>query len=70
LKVPALYADAEIGHIGTYYQMHGGKMGRIGIKFLEWKLKGNETAKAEFCSPANSALTSVGWKIQSKSGMC
>ncbi|KAF2672351.1 hypothetical protein BT63DRAFT_477129, partial [Microthyrium microscopicum] len=59
LTTPALYADAEIGHIGTYYQKYGGKLGKIGIRFLEWKLKGDEKAKAEFCSPANGFHSSL-----------
>lgn len=68
-NVPALFADVEIGHIGTYYQMNGGKMGKAAVKFFDWQLKGNMTAKAEFCSKTSS-LTGIGFKIESKNGLC
>jgi Chlorophyllase enzyme len=68
-SVPALLADVDVGHIGTYYQMGGGRLGRAGVDFLRWKLKGEESLKPLFCS-SESTMVKDGWTIKSKNGMC
>jgi hypothetical protein len=71
LKVPALKASADIGHIGTYYQKYGGKMGKAAVAFFKWQQKGDLSQKPLFCSPsADSTLIKAGFKVESKNGMC
>jgi len=70
VSVPALKATVDVGHIGTYYQKYGGKFGRAAVAFFKWQQKGDSASKALFCSPASSELTKVGFKIESRNGMC
>ena len=70
LKVPALKATIEVGHIGTYYQKCGGKMGKAAVSFFKWQQKGDAASKAIFCDPSTSDLTKLGFKIESKNSMC
>jgi hypothetical protein len=64
-------ASVDVGHIGTYYQPGGGRMGKAGVDLFRWKMKGEEALKAEFCSPSPAtALVADGWNIESKNGMC
>ena len=61
----------EVGHIGTYYQKYGGKMGKAAVAYFSWMLKGDLEAKKLFCSPApDSDLVKAGFKFEAKSGMC
>ena len=60
---PALKASIEIGHIGTYYQKYGGKMGKGAVDFFSWQQKGDQSKKALFCNPsADSDLVKAGFK--------
>jgi hypothetical protein len=46
-------------------------MGKAAVAFLKWKLKGDESQKALFCNPAtDSSLVKLGFKIESKNGIC
>jgi hypothetical protein len=57
--------------MGTYYQKYAGKMGKAATYFLKWQFKGDMQAKKLFCNPAkDSELLKVGWRIESKNGMC
>jgi hypothetical protein len=70
-KGPSLLADIEMGHIGSYYQKSGGRMGKIAVRFLQWKFKDQKDLKEEFCGNSTSSeLVKLGFKIQSKNGMC
>jgi len=70
VRVPALKATIDIGHIGSYYQRYGGSMGKAAVAFFKWQQKGDATQKATFCSPTSSALVKIGFKIQTKNGLC
>jgi len=68
---PALKASIDVGHIGTYYQKNGGKIGKAASAFFKWQLKGDVSQKEMFCNPkANTELTKVGWQIESKGNIC
>jgi hypothetical protein len=46
-------------------------MGKAAVAFFKWQQKGDETSKALFCSKdAGSALAKVGFKIDTKNGIC
>ena len=70
VRAPALKATIDIGHIGSYYQRYGGSMGKAAVAFFKWQQKGDATQKATFCSPASSQLVKIGFKIQTKNGLC
>ncbi|KAF1989990.1 hypothetical protein K402DRAFT_325423 [Aulographum hederae CBS 113979] len=71
LNLPTLLATTDIGHLGSYYQKYGGKMGKIAVDFFKWQLKGDQALKSEFCKPsAADSLGKDGWAIKSKNGIC
>jgi len=66
-----MLADADTGHIGTYYQLGGGMTGKAAVAFMKWKMKGDQSQKALLCKPAaDSMLLKAGWSIKMKEGMC
>jgi hypothetical protein len=68
-SVPALLAPVDIGHIGSYCQNGGGRMGKAVVPVFRWQLKGDQCQKTMFCNPKSAAqLTSIGFSIQSKNG--
>jgi hypothetical protein len=69
--VPVLVANSESGHLGTYYQKQGGKMGKVAVAFLKWRFRGDQEAKKLFCdATADSQFIKWGFDIRSKNGMC
>ena len=60
----------DTGHMGSYYQKGAGKMGKAATAFLKWQFKGEASQKAQFCNAAESSLTKLGFKIESKNGIC
>jgi hypothetical protein len=69
--VPALKSTANLGHIGTFYQKYGGRMGKAAVAFFTWQMKGNQTGKAEFCNPSpSSVLGGLGFNTVTKNRMC
>ena len=45
-------------------------MDKAAVAFFKWQQKGDNTQKATFCSPASSQLTKIGFKIETKNGLC
>lgn len=71
LKVPALKMNINVGSLGTFYQKRGGTQGQVLVQYLNWKQKGDQKAKALFCSPfADTDFVKVGWEIVAKNGIC
>lgn len=71
LKVPALKASLNVGHMGTYLQKAGGTFGKAVVAYLSWKQKGDESYKSFFCKPSlDSTLIKDGWEIETKGSMC
>lgn len=50
-SVPMFMGNLEVGHGGTWNQQNAGEMGRVGLAWLDWQLKGDETAKKQFTGP-------------------
>lgn len=46
--VPVFNASIEAGHRGTWRQPRGGEMGRVAIKWLDWRLKNDRQAQRMF----------------------
>ena len=75
--VPVLFATlADVSNLGTFFQVGGGKQGKVAAAFLDWKAKGDESKRPLFCPPSSnstenaSPLNAEGWKIFSRNGMC
>jgi hypothetical protein len=61
MKQPVLLASMLVGHMGTFSLPHGGEFAVMMTNFLNWQLKGNETAKGLFMDPSISSLKTRGW---------
>jgi hypothetical protein len=69
--IQSLKATVDVGHMGSYYQKSGGRMGKAASAFFKWQFKGDTASKALFCSPTtDSFLGKLGFQIESKNGMC
>jgi hypothetical protein len=64
--IPAIKANLDVGHGGTYFSTQGGKFGKAAVYFFDWQLKGDKAAGQQFLDPASSSLTKDGWKIESR----
>ncbi|KAF2672094.1 hypothetical protein BT63DRAFT_422598, partial [Microthyrium microscopicum] len=70
LQVPALKTTIDIGHIGTYYQKYGGKMGKAAVSFFKWQQMGDTQEKAKWCGTGATEFSKLGFTTVSKNGMC
>ena len=46
--VPSCAVNYPVGHGGTYSQPHGGEFSVVGLAWLQWQLKGDQTAAKMF----------------------
>jgi hypothetical protein len=60
--INSLKASLEVGHMGTYFEEKGGKVGKGAAAFFKWQLQGDAAAKSLFFN-SSSALYKDGWKI-------
>jgi hypothetical protein len=65
--VPIFYGNMDTGHGGTWNATNGGEFGRVGLAWLNWQMKGDETAKklfvgadCELCKPPSK------WTVKKK----
>ena len=65
-RVPAMIANLDVGHGGTYRQANGGKFAVVGTAWLDWRLKGDRTAAARFAGPKCGLCTNPEWTVQKK----
>jgi hypothetical protein len=54
--------SADVGHGGTYSELHGGKSGRASLAFFKWQLQDDKISKDMFFN-TSSPLIMDGWKI-------
>lgn len=65
-KVPVAMANLDVGHGGTYSQTNGGEFGRVAVAWLQWRLKGDETAGKMFVGPSCGLCKDTDWKFEKK----
>ncbi len=66
-KVPIAIAHLDdVGHGGTYGQPNGGEFGRVAVAWLEWQLKGDETAEKMFVGPDCGLCKDTKWEYKKK----
>lgn len=67
--VPAMLVNIPTGHGGTYAEPNGGKAARIVVNWLEWQLRGDAAAKADFACPDGSWCRDPAVSIERKNGL-
>ena len=65
--VPAFFAWIPVGHGGTFYTAeNGGEYGQVGVQWLDWQLKGDRKAGANFKGAKCGLCTNSRWTVRSK----
>jgi hypothetical protein len=73
-SVPAVWANYDLSdkgagltgaHYGTFGDHHGGEFARVGALWLDFTLKGDATARAQFVGPCE-LCSAPKWTVQSK----
>ena len=64
--LPIFKAVMETGHLGSFWKTRGGLHAETVVRWLDWQLKGNETAHVWFVGEDQSPAALRGWKVQSK----
>lgn len=66
-SVPVYMGNLPVGHGGTYNQDNGGEYGRVGVAWLNWQLRDDQTAKGRgmFLGPS-CGICNTQWQIQYK----
>jgi hypothetical protein len=65
--IPAAVVDLPVGHGGTFNQPNGGRAARIVTDWLQWRLRGDAVAAAQFRGPDCGLCRDAGVKLQRKS---
>lgn len=64
--VPAMVANLQVGHSGTYQQADGGPYGAVVSAWLRWRLLGDEAAGRMFLGPRCGLCTDTAWTVARK----
>jgi len=66
-RVPAFRAYRKLtGHGGTYGEVDGGDFGKVGVAWLDWRLKGDAGAGRMFLGSACGLCTNPRWVVKQK----
>ena len=65
-KVPVAMANFDVGHGGTYSQPNGGEFGKVAVAWLQWTLKGDQTAGKVFTGASCGLCKDTKWKFEKK----
>ncbi|MEJ2109122.1 MAG: hypothetical protein P8Z37_04255 [Acidobacteriota bacterium] len=66
-QVPIAIAHLkDVGHGGTYTQPNGGEFGKVAVAWLNWQLKGDNTAKKMFSGSDCSLCKDSKWEYKQK----
>jgi hypothetical protein len=65
--VPVLRAyRKQTGHEGTFGETNGGDFGRVGVAWLNWRLKGDAASGQMFLGPQCALCTDTQWVVKQK----
>jgi hypothetical protein len=64
--VPAAIANLDVGHGGTFHEPNGGRAAQVAVAWLQWQLRGDESAKQWFVGDKCRLCTDKDWKFESK----
>lgn len=66
LDVPVVAANLDVGHGGTFWKMNGGKAAAMTVRWLDWRLKGDESAALMFRGDECGFCQDPEWTIESR----
>jgi hypothetical protein len=64
--VPAMVANLDVGHGGTFLQPNGGPAASVAVSWLDWQLKGDAQAAKRFTGPRCGLCSDPAWKVERK----
>jgi hypothetical protein len=64
--VPAMVANLDVGHGGTFLQPNGGPAASVAVSWLDWQLKGDTQAAKRFTGPQCGLCGDPAWKVERK----
>ncbi len=65
--VPVYHANLPVGHGGTYSEDNGGEYARVGVAWLNWHLKDDQSARGRGMFLGNSCgICGTSWVIEHK----
>lgn len=56
----------DVGHGGTYSRPNGGEFGKVAVAWLQWQLRGDETAEKMFSGPGCGLCEDAEWEYKKK----
>ena len=65
-RVPAVVANLNVGHGGTFMEPNGGRAAAVAVDWLDWQLKHNPRAAKRFVGAGCGLCKDPEWKLQSK----
>ncbi|MFB9317664.1 alpha/beta hydrolase [Cryptosporangium minutisporangium] len=66
-STPAFFGALNgAGHYGTFGQPNGGEFAVVGTAWLDWQLKGSQTAAAQFVGPACGLCQDADWEVRQR----
>jgi hypothetical protein len=66
VTVPAFFGSINSGHGGTFSDPGGGWYGEVGVKWLDWRLKGDREAGKWFAGPDCVLCKDPVWEVARK----
>ena len=64
--VPVVLLDADVGHGGTFREANGGPVARFSVDWLNWQLRGDQTAAKTFRGADCGLCDDPKWRIERK----
>ena len=64
--VPAVLANLQVGHSGTFAEPYGGRVAQVTLDWLDWQLDGDRAAARSFVGKACRLCIDPTWTIQRK----
>lgn len=65
-NVPIIFANLPVGHSATYNEDNGGEFARVGVAWLDWLLKGDETQSGKGQFVGNNCGICTSWTVEQK----
>jgi dienelactone hydrolase len=65
-NVPAVVANLDVGHGGTFMEPDGGRAASVAVSWLDWQLKRDPQAAKRFLGARCGLCSDPEWKLQTK----
>jgi len=65
-QVPAVVANLDVGHGGTFIEPNGGRAASVAVSWLDWQLKGDASAAKQFTGKDCGLCKDPAWKVERK----